>query len=727
MSRVRTRVLSLNVEWPLVALWIVSAGGLAEITTRIRDWYVMTDELVYERLAIAIAHTHSPLPHVHGVLVRSLDQLYPLLIAPFFGSGLVPHDLSRAHFLNAWLMSSACIPVFVLARRVTASRAAAYFVSVLALLVPWLVYSPFLLTEVVAYPAFAWAMLGIQHATASPSARRDVLALLGIGLAFLARTEFLVLVVVFPLTLLAVERRHVLRAHPVAMLFTGALVLSGIGLVAAGGNLATLTVYGQEVQGGLLPAGTATWYLKHLAVLALGLAILPFVVGGGWLLANAVAAPSRERQAFACLGALTVLLLPLETTSYDLHVGGGISRDRYLFYVAPLLLVAFTCALLDRRRPRWSLLLPAAAVTAGLALGPEPDYAWNDPYGRLTADTPVSGLFRPLVDALHGMTTTRVVLATGTIVLGALFVLGAALLRRRLLTLLAGGLLLAGLSAETVYLFDRLLTTDGTASRPLTRSPAGQFDWVDKRVGANASVTMVPAPINANYFQTQQYWRDLEFWNASVARDAHAPSPETFGFTGLWFPKVVLRFDPRTGQANSSPTPYVVEALKESRFRVSGPVLDSTPEAMLIHAATPWRADWLSFGLYDDGWTKPRVPGRVRIFALSRQRGPLLRYLSFQIWAPGGVARRPFTVRSNLQTRQGVAGSATAFVNAVHVCVPAHGFADVSLSTPDSSSIPGDLATEAQSVGARQGGVFVAQIALADDLGGRCRPRQSAT
>src|SRR5581483_4168550 len=100
----------------------------------------MTDELVYERLAISIAHSHSPLPHVHGVLVRSLDQLYPLLISPFFGSGLVAHDLSRAHFLNAWLMSSVCIPVFLLARRVTGSRGAAYFVAVLSLLLPWFVY-----------------------------------------------------------------------------------------------------------------------------------------------------------------------------------------------------------------------------------------------------------------------------------------------------------------------------------------------------------------------------------------------------------------------------------------------------------------------------------------------------------------------------------------------------------------------------------------------------------
>ncbi|MBV8397092.1 MAG: glycosyltransferase family 39 protein [Actinobacteria bacterium] len=705
----RSRVLPL---WPLALLWVAAAAGLSLITTSVRDWFVMTDELVYERLAIAVARTGSPLPHVHGVLVRSLDQLYPLLIAPFFTSGLVAHDLRGAHLLNAWVMTSACIPVFLLARRVTGSGAAAYAVAALALLLPWFVYAPFLLTEVVAYPAFAWAMLALHAAASRPSARNDVLALLAIVLAFLARTEFLFLVVVFPLTLIAVERRNVLRAHRVAMAFTGALVLAGIGLLASGGNLATLTVYGQEVRGGLVPAGTATWYLKHLAMLALGVGVLPFVVGGAWLLGNAL-----RGDAFASLGAITVALLPLETTSYDLHVGGAISRDRYLFYVAPLVLVAFAAALLDRRRPLRSLVVPAAVVTAGFALGPESAYTWNDPYGRLNADTPVSGLFSALVPQLHGMGPTRAVLAVGTVVATLVFAFFA---RARLLAPVLGVLLAAALAAETSYLFDRLLTNDGTASRPLTVSPASQFDWIDETAGRNADVTIVPSPINTNWFQTEQYWRDTEFWNVSVDRDAHYGSAGTFAFTGLWFPKVVLRFDAH-GRANASPTPYVVEALKESRFRISGKVVASTGDTMLIRTREPWRADWTTAGVYDDGWTMPHTVARVRVYALPNQTAPLLRYLTFQIWAPSGVTHRRFTVRSNLETRRGIAGAATAFVNSVHVCVPPRGSTDVTLTVQGSSTIPGDMATEQQSVGSRQGGVFLSEIALADDLGGRCR------
>src|SRR5476651_2412729 len=150
------------IEWPLLALWVAFAVSLSQVTGAVKDWFVMTDELVYERLAISVARTGSPLPHIHGELIRSLDQLYPLLIAPFFRHGLVPHDLHGAHLLNAWLMTSACIPAFLLARRVTGERWVGYLLAFLSVTIPWLVFSPFLLTENAAYPAFLWTLLAFQ-------------------------------------------------------------------------------------------------------------------------------------------------------------------------------------------------------------------------------------------------------------------------------------------------------------------------------------------------------------------------------------------------------------------------------------------------------------------------------------------------------------------------------------------------------------------------------------
>src|SRR5262249_18518430 len=103
---------------PVIGVWVVAATAMSQVAGQVKDWFDMTDELRYERLAISIARTGSPLPRIHETAVRDLDQLYPLLIAPFFRNGTIAFDLHQAHVLDAWVMTSACIPAFLLARRV---------------------------------------------------------------------------------------------------------------------------------------------------------------------------------------------------------------------------------------------------------------------------------------------------------------------------------------------------------------------------------------------------------------------------------------------------------------------------------------------------------------------------------------------------------------------------------------------------------------------------------
>ncbi len=726
-----------SIPVPLVALWVLAGVGLAAVTTRVTDWFVMTDELLYERLAISVAHGHSPLPEVRGQLLRSLDQLYPLLISPAFVHGLVPDDLRQAHLLNAWIMTSACIPAFLLARRVARGRWPAYFVAVLTLCTPWLVYAPFLMTEVAAYPAFLWGLLAMQCGIVAPSRRNDVLALLGIALAFFARTEFVALALVLPVALVVyglhgtapgprIARvrdaiRSTVAAHRVVAVAYGVFAVAGVVLLAAGARLSSFTVYGEEVHGSLLPHGTPRAFVEHLATLSLGLGILPFVVGVAWLLANLVLkSENEERQAFACIGALTVTFLTLEVTTFDLRVGDFV-HDRYLFYLVPPVLLAFACALLDRRRVRWSIVLPAGVIAFAFAVGAQPSFTWTDPNRRLNTDTPISAFFGLADRAAHGFMSGGALLAVGTIALAVLFVASARIGKAQA-AIVFGLFALVVLPAETVYSFSRLLGVDDWASRPVTGSPNGALGWVDAAVGTHAHVAMVPAPTWPDVFGTQQDWRDLEFWNKSVDRDVHYPTADDFKFTGIFFPKTVVRLDASRGTVSPSPAPYVVESTRETRFRVSGPVLAQGQKMMLIDAGTPWRLDWLTSGLYDDGWTKPGVTARLRLFAAPGQRRARVRFLTLQVWAPSGVARRPFTVVSNLETRHGVASDAgTAFVNAVRVCVPAGGFSDVRLRALGRSSIPGDLRSIADSSSPRVGGVFLALIAEADEVGPACR------
>src|SRR6266550_3079522 len=317
----------------LVALWLAAASGLQLLTTRVADWFVMTDELLYERLAISIARGHSPLPRVHGALVPNVDQLYPLLIAPFFGDHLVPSSLHGAHFLNAFVISSACVPAYLLARRVTGGTAAAWFAAVASLCVPWLVLSSFLLTEVAAYPAFLWAIYALQVASDTPSPRNDGLALLGIAVAVLARTQFVVLLVVFPVALLLLEGRAAPARHRALAWAYGVLAIGAIVLLATGRTASALGTYGSTVRGNLLPTDSGRSFVEHVAQVALGLGVLPFIVGVAWLLANALV-----REAFAMLASVTLLAVIVEVTVFDLRFGDATVHYRYLFYVVPLVL-----------------------------------------------------------------------------------------------------------------------------------------------------------------------------------------------------------------------------------------------------------------------------------------------------------------------------------------------------------------------------------------------------
>src|SRR5882724_1506742 len=186
-------------EIGIAALWLALAGGLAVLTSSVADWYVMTDELLYERLAISIADLGSPLPHIHGELIGNVNQLYPLLLSPLFHGRLVPPALHDAHVLNAFVMSSACVPTFLLARAVTKSGRLSYVVAGLSVCIPWIPLSSMLMTEVVAYPAFVWAVLAVYRAAVSPRWQSDVVMVVALALATLARTQFLVLLLVVPI------------------------------------------------------------------------------------------------------------------------------------------------------------------------------------------------------------------------------------------------------------------------------------------------------------------------------------------------------------------------------------------------------------------------------------------------------------------------------------------------------------------------------------------------
>ena len=110
----------------------------------------------------------------------------------------------------------------------------------------------------------------------------------------------------------------------------------------------------------------------------------------------------------------------------------------------------------------------------------------------------------------------------------------------------------------------------------------------------------------------------------------------------------------------------------------------------------------------------------MRVYAVPGQRKSLVRFLTFQIRPPDDVSTRPVDIVSNLEKWHLEATNTHTLLKTVHVCVPAHGFAEVTLRTSAVSVIPGDLRDLPSSLAVRRGGVFLAEIALSDDTGGPC-------
>ena len=711
-------------EIGIAALWLALAGGLALLTSQVADWYVMTDELLYERLAISIANLGSPLPQIHGELIGNVNQLYPLLLAPLFHDRLVPPALLDAHVLNAFVMSSASVPTFLLARAVTQSRRLPYLVAALSVCIPWIPLSSMLMTEVVAYPAFVWAVLAVYRAALSPRPRNDVVMVVALGVATLARTQFLVLFLVVPVALYLHELafteapsrlsrarfavRKVVESHrPLAAAY-GVLSVAAVVLLALGRLSSALGTYSVTAEGNVLPSGMGRSLLEHLAPLGLGLGILPFVLGVAWLFANFVQPRAREQHAFAAIAIVTFAALLVEVTSYDLRFGQGRLHDRYLFYVVPLVLIAFAAALCAERRPHWSLLISGALIALAFSRVPVVRYE------KFNVDSPVAVLNDALLDAGGSVDGARVLLGLATIVLVLLYFFATGFLRRAQLTIVVLVFAVGAVTTETALAFNRLLTVDGTSGRPITLEQGGVFDWIDRKVGPGAKVTMVPYPIlYGNYWENVAYWWNVEFWNASVQRAA--TYEQAFTGTPETFPTTELTFDRRTGSANVSPSVYAVQGVAEARFRLAGAELGEDRGVALIAVDRPWRAAWLTFDLYRDGWTVPKVVGKIRVFAAPGQTQSLKRFLTISVRGPNDVPPRAFRIDSNASSWSAGAGKQPTS-NQIAVCVPARGFADVQVHAPRYSPIYGDPRSEASFVSyARSGGVLVTGIALADE------------
>jgi hypothetical protein len=666
----------------IVALALSLGVILSLATTRVVNWFVMTDELHYERLAISVAHTGSLLPRIHGELVSNVNQLYPIILSLVYGDGNVPSSLEAAHRLNAFLFASAAIPVYLLARRVGIGRIASVWVGALAVAVPWSVLASFLMTEVVAYPAFCWALLALTHATIQKSSVADGLAFAALLLAVVARTQLLVLALAFPVAVVAEalltreSMRSLVRSRPVLLGGYGLAVLVFIGAAVSGEADRLLGSYSVTATGIRLNVDLLQLAAEHVAVLALGVAILPFVAAAGWLVDRVhPSAPAPER-AFAVAGCATVVLLTLQVASFNQRFGAGLVKDRYYFYAVPVVLVALAAMVTSARAPRWwTFLVPASICSVGFAA------VSLARYEKLNVDSPLAILNDEVVRLATSVGWAQVTLVAATIVAVLFLVVAGTFLPRPAVGATVAVLATFALPLQAVYAFDRLFAVNGTNGLPITLDQGGVFNWIDRNVGKEGRVTMIRYPVNSpDFWANAAYWWDVEFWNESVVEDYSATGPGEHPWLGL--------FDRKTGAAQrSDETSGVLFHGTDVRFRLAGKQIVYDRGAYVFEAERPWRAAFVTDGIYGDGWTRPHTPAEITVFAEPGQRRPLKRFVTIRVASPDHVANRPVTISSNLQRWKAAVRPEVSLDHLATVCVPPGGSAKIAVETPIVSAV----------------------------------------
>jgi hypothetical protein len=673
---------------------VLAAGGFAGLfAARATSWAVMTDELQVARLATSIAQTLSPIPEIHGVYYGALSQLYPLLLAPLFGLFDAPTAATASHVLNTVLLPSAGVPAFLLARTITGSRAAGYAAAALTVLTPWLVLTTTLLTENAAYPAFVWAVFLFHRTLAVPSIRNDVLAIAGLLIAFLARTQLLALAVVLPVALVLHEFCFALvrrggRAHPrggwravkgaVAahrlLVVTYGLAVVAAGVFAFGGSLdAVVGNYAVPFNGDLLPPGLWSSAAAHLDQVVIGSGVLPFLLALAWALATFARPEQKAAHAFACLFVLLVPLLTIEVTSFDLRfTPGGFIQDRYLFYLVPLFAAGSAAMLVQRSH----LALRVALLSGVTAL-----FAWLVGLAVYDDDTisfwaSPAAAFHPALDSAGnwlGLSVTSLLRIIAVLAMVA----AAALLTwtRRAVAVVAITAAAFGVF-EAAYVFDRFAEPAMIRQTKLAGVPR---NWIDRSIPGDASVALVPSP-----HDSPDYWWEAEYWNKKANRVLRVERGPTFSP----FPAQPVSIDFEAGLLRGpEPSRFLVVSPSETRFRLLASTVFDAGALKLVQAGRPYRLEWATKGMTADGWKRPDAPATLRFFGDGRAGERTVEVTM----SSSAHAKEPleFSLSSGSRVAAGSVdpGGARPPVS-IRLCVPADDYADLVLRTTGSAQIP---------------------------------------
>ncbi|HEX2084890.1 MAG TPA: hypothetical protein VHF89_04340 [Solirubrobacteraceae bacterium] len=629
MARGSVGALAARVWTPRVALpvaFALSAGWLAYQAWHVNSYIWLIDELLYMKYAVSYSDFAGFMPAVHGQSYGAPNLLYPLLCAPLFWFLSAPDAFTGAHVLNGILFGSAIFPVYLTARRVGATWPWALLGGLVAVWVPWSVASLVMMTEATAYAAFAWAVFAMTVAVAEPRPRHDLLALVAIAAAVLARTQLVFLVAVFPLAVLLYELarpggpswRGRLRARRALFGFAvlGAILVALVQL--AGGTL--LGSYEITTTTSLLPGGLWDGMMVHVAHLVIGVTVVPAVMWVAWLLVTAMRPAGGFELAGALVTGIAFAAMTYQAGWFTKTVAGGVFQERYVLYAAVLFAIGLAALASNVSRPAPRVTLLAATFLAALAVAGS-GFGVGEAAGAFGRVASAGAGLNEVFANWHADANSIVpgrdrsvteLLGLFALLTGLVLTIAFARPLRRYAVPAVCLLALAGSIAQTRWLFPRVI--NGIAeSYPSVMAGVDQVprDWVDQTVPEGAEVGLMPGRLGTGNDGDRWMW--TEFWNERL--DDEYTLAGTGPFTG--WPGHRLTVDDATGRVTAAETPdYLAVAPQDPTFMLRGEVVRTSPYGVAVmKVAKPLQARWLLEGATFDG--APREEDRrlrLRVF-----------------------------------------------------------------------------------------------------------------
>lgn len=448
----------------------------------------MPDEAIYGTRAEQLWQ-HGRLS-VFGGDGAGYSVLYPLFAGgPLHTLGSLANGYAWLKPIQALTMSLTALPVYFFGRRLTGPWLA-LAAAALTLASPLLLFSGFVMTEVLFYPLAAVALFAIVRAVETAEVGDQLAALVLVALAVLTRVQAVVLVAVFAAAvpvdaLLAGSRLRWRRFWPLWAVLVGGLVT-----VAAAPGL--LGAYSTVASGGY-PVGEAlkyAWY--HLVYVAVMTGVVP--------VAALVALLRREADPRArALLAVTASAVPL------VAVQVGIFASRYsphllgrdLAALPPILFLCFSLWLArGAPRPRFAASLIAVVLVAAIVTVP-----WNDLVVNALPDAMGLALF---IEQPLGLAPASAI-AIGSAVL----LVGFRFLPRRFAPLLVGAVAVL-LGASTAIAANKVSAAANAAQPSFVGTPR---DWIGRTIGKQP-VTYVFDGDTAGW---PIVWQQ-RFWNPGIDR-----------------------------------------------------------------------------------------------------------------------------------------------------------------------------------------------------------------